>query len=76
MSLTTVRQRPCCARASTRVTIEEANLARLAKMAAVRVEKGYSTLRVKQQIEDSKGVIAEAKRRLVDHEASHAGEGA
>jgi hypothetical protein len=68
----TTKARPCCARAQARVTMEEANLARVAKMAAKRASQGLSTARLEGRIDDAKHAIATAKQAVLDHEGDHA----
>lgn len=65
-----MKQRPCCARAKARVGGEKANLARLARLAALRPEqKRYVDL-----IKAAKESLEAQRQNLIDHEASHAGE--
>ena len=68
------KMQPCCARAQARLTMNEANLRRLAHRAAKRADKGLSTVELEAAIALSKASIADDKAAIVDHEASHAGE--
>jgi hypothetical protein len=63
----------CCARAHSKVTMHEANLARNARTAQRAKEKGTLNQRHFDAIDRAKADVAEAKRLLVEHEASHAG---
>jgi hypothetical protein len=55
--------------------MEEANLARLARRAAKREAAGLSTVVLRRKIDESKTAVAEAKQRVIDHDADHAGGG-
>ena len=65
------KAKPCCARAQARITMEEANLARVAKMAARRASQGLSTKKLEGRIEDAKRAIATAKEAALNHEGDH-----
>lgn len=69
----TVKQKPCCARVNARVTMERANLGRLAKTAAIRAEKGLDLTAINERIASARRSIAEAEAMVVDHDADHAG---
>jgi hypothetical protein len=71
---TAVKQKPCCARIHGRIVGEEANVARLARIASRRAAQGLSTSSAQAAIENAKATVAETRARLVDHEAEHAGE--
>lgn len=64
---------PCCARPKARLIMDEANLARLARMAADAQAKNRDASRFLAKIEEAKATIAEDKRTIADHDASHAG---
>lgn len=70
---TTTKQPPCCARRTAKLVMDEANLARLARMAADRSERGYDIESLKAKIEEAKVVIENDKIAITDHEAEHAG---
>jgi hypothetical protein len=65
----------CCARPRARVTMEEANLARLAHKTAIRAGKGLSIVQLQQRIAECKVQLAQAKAAVDDHDANHAGGG-
>jgi uncharacterized protein (DUF1778 family) len=69
----TTKMTPCCARVSARVTMEEANLARLARRAAKREADGLSSKVLRETIAAAKISIAQAKQVVIDHDAEHAG---
>ena len=66
---------PCCSRLEGNVTREKADLAAAARRYASAVERGHG---IKPEIIDlvtnARRQVAEAKARLVEHEASHAGQ--
>jgi uncharacterized protein (DUF1778 family) len=71
----TTKMTPCCARVAARVTMEEANLARLARRAAARDSAGLSTLVLREKIAIAKESVAQAKQVVIDHDADHAAGG-
>lgn len=71
--MSTTKMQPCCARTRARLTMDEANLRRLAQRAARRVEKGLSVVELTDAMERAKASIAEDKQAIVDHDAEHAG---
>lgn len=67
-----VKQSPCCARLAARLVMEKSNLGRNARTAAVRHEKGLSTVAIQATIEENKQAIAVIEDLVVQHEAEHA----
>lgn len=64
----------CCARLKSALTHEEGELRRLARNATNREMRGlHVSEKSRLAIENAKGAIAETKRRMVDHDADHAG---
>lgn len=63
-------QPPCCARFVSRLRMDEADLAKVARRAARTPE----STRLHPEIARLKGMIATDKQNIIDHEASHAGE--
>lgn len=70
----TTKMRPCCAKFVGRISAEEANLARLARLAARRSQKNLDLTSAKAAIARQKVALAQAKQNVIDHEAGHAGE--
>lgn len=68
----TVKQPVCCARLTARLTMDQANLTRLAKKTAARAAKNQDITRFVAKIEEAKVVIENDKAAIVDHEAEHA----
>jgi hypothetical protein len=75
MTVPMVKMSPCCARVHARLTMDEANLGRLAKQAAIRVEKGLSIVKLTEAIERAKADVAAARVAIDEHDANHAGGG-
>lgn len=67
------KQPVCCARRSAKLTMDQANLARLAQRAAKRAEKGLEIETLKVKMEESKAAILEDRQAIIDHDAEHAG---
>lgn len=59
---------PCCARRQAKLHMDEGNLRRIARRAALAPESKHWHAK----IATAKEHIAEAKRSIVDHEADHA----
>jgi hypothetical protein len=62
------KMQPCCARHASKLNIERANLARLARLAA----RASANPRLAEQIRASKANIAELEARALAHEGEHA----
>ncbi len=71
MSVT--KQATCCARRTAKLTMDQANLARLAKKTAARAQKNLDITRFVEKIEECKAVIEADKQAIIEHEADHAG---
>lgn len=70
-----MKQQPCCARFTGRITQEKGNLQHLAKRAARRTSKGLLVdAKLLAEIDEAKASIEYAKQGQIDHEAEHAGE--
>lgn len=71
--MTTIKQPVCCARRSAKLTMDQANLVRLAQRTAARAQKGLDIEDLKAKIEECKAVIEADKQAIIDHDADHAG---
>lgn len=71
----TTKMPPCCARPRAKLTMDEANLARLAKLAASDQARGRDITRWVAKIEENKAVIVADKIAIDEHDANHAGGG-
>lgn len=67
-----VKMPPCCARRTAKLTMDKANLARLAQKTAIAAEKNRDTTRLVLKIEECKAIIANDEQAVIDHEAEHA----
>lgn len=67
-----MKQQPCCARRTSKLRMDQQDLARIARRAARYPESP----RWKDAIAKQKKVIAMDKQAIIDHEAEHAGEAA
>jgi wobble nucleotide-excising tRNase len=73
MPVTTIKQPVCCARRTAKLTMDRANLGRLAQKAAAREQKNLDITALKAKIEECKAVVEADKQAIIDHEAEHAG---
>lgn len=71
--MTMIKQPLCCARRSAKLTMDQANLARLAQRTAKRAERGLEIETLKAKIQECRAIIEEDKQSIIDHEAEHAG---
>lgn len=66
---------PCCARRQAKLTMDQANLARLARRAAKAQQLGETEQAARWQalIAQNQATILADKQAIVDHDADHAG---
>lgn len=71
------KQLPCCARRQAKLTMDQANLARLARRAARAAQRGETEqlARWQAKIAENQNTIAADKQAIVEHDADHAGGG-
>lgn len=67
------KEQPCCARSKTRLHTAKQELARQARVAAYRKEKGWDLTANLEAIAECRESVARERNRLVEHEAEHAG---
>lgn len=68
----TLKQPPCCARHSAKLTMDQANLSRLAQKANAAMARNRDITFLKAKIDECKAVIEADKAAIADHEADHA----
>ena len=67
-----IKQPVCCARRTAKLTMDKANLTRLAKKTATRSAKGLDISNFVAKIAECKAVIEADEQAIIDHEAEHA----
>jgi hypothetical protein len=66
------KQRPCCARVHSKVTVLKGELATDARKAAYADSRGRPMDRYLANIEETKRLLALAEENVINHEAEHA----
>ena len=69
---TPVKQPACCARRSAKLTMDQANLTRLAQKTAAKDARNQDISALVIKIDECKAVIEADKQAIIDHEAEHA----